>query len=136
MIRQYRSRRGGPAVGGDYPTASVPSTASHPARSAARSGPVCGQRQLTTTTFAADENTNVALPSVGVGADLMPVTLQLTAGRPPTSYATAGPIMRAIGELCNSRSTRQEVAKRRKIGNVRATRGLRDGDSVARRSAG
>jgi hypothetical protein len=29
-------------------------------RSAARADPACGQRQLTTTTFSADENTNVA----------------------------------------------------------------------------
>jgi hypothetical protein len=44
----------------DYPTASVASTASHPLRSATRPDPACGQRQLTTTTFDADENTNVA----------------------------------------------------------------------------
>jgi hypothetical protein len=66
---------------------------------------------LTTTTFAADENTNVASPSVGTDADLTPATLQLTAGRPPTSCATAGPITRAIGDLCNSLSTLGRTAR-------------------------
>ena len=44
-------------------------------------------------------------PVAALILDRLGPTLQLTAGLPPTSCATAGPILRAIGDLCNARST-------------------------------
>ena len=58
-----------------------------------------------TRTVEADENTNVALPSVGAVSARMSMKLQLTAGRPPTSCATGGPTTRAVGAARTARST-------------------------------